>query len=50
MLKFVLGLSIWAFAVSGYLYLYEAQPQVAIIIGLALFVLFVGFTAERGKK
>ena len=49
MLKFIIGLAVWCFAVAGYLYFYEQQPQVALIVGLALLVLFVGLTLERKK-
>lgn len=49
MLKFALALALWCFAVAGYLHLYDTQPQLALIIGLALFVLFIGLTMERKK-
>lgn len=49
MLKFVLGVSLWCFAVAGYLHLYDQNPQLAIIAGLALLVLFVGLTMEKKK-
>jgi hypothetical protein len=49
MLKFVLGVSLWGFAVAGYLHLYDTQPQLALIFGLAFLVLFVGLTMERKK-
>jgi hypothetical protein len=49
MLKFALSLTVWLFAVSGYLYLYDEKPQVALIIGVAVLVLFVGLTLERKK-
>jgi hypothetical protein len=49
MLKFIIGIAVWGFAVSGYLYFYEQQPQVALIVGVALLVLFVGLTMERKK-
>lgn len=48
-MKFVLGVSLWCFAVAGYLHFYDQQPQIALILGLALLVLFVGFTMERKK-
>lgn len=50
MLKFILGLSVWLFAVAGYLYFYDEQPQIALIVGIALLVLFVGFTIEKSQK
>jgi hypothetical protein len=49
MLKFVLGVSLWCFAVAGYLHLYDTQPQLALVIGLALLTLFVGLTMEKRK-
>jgi hypothetical protein len=49
MLKFVLGISLWGFAVAGYLHLYDTQPQLALIAGLALLTLFVGLTMEKRK-
>lgn len=48
-MKFALSLTVWLFAVSGYLYLYDDQPQLALIIGVAVLVLFVGLTLERKK-
>ena len=48
-MKFVLALALWGFAVSGYLYLYDQQQQLALVIGAALLVLFVGLTMERKK-